>query len=296
MLWLNLVLISATAANKKIQGTAPAAQPLILALCVHTKKQSKSETDMDIEELKESYRIILSKIDNDKYGFIDDKYSGVFLPFHFKAYEQSSPKVMIVGRETAGWNTNNNKNTLRRIIDKNNDGLIDEIIEESFFRYSWHLKNSPNGTIKKRHSSKFQNYYNKVSKELDLSPEGMIYANLFAWDYNKKTPLERPEEELKIIIDISLELLASQISFFEPDYIIFTTGYRRIDPIIKELFNRHFNGYETIRVNPKKIWEFNAANKRCFRIAHPRAQHGHAEFRKEVIEHIKGESKTRENA
>ncbi|MCW7553755.1 hypothetical protein NX722_14165 [Endozoicomonas gorgoniicola] len=224
------------------------------------------------------------------------KYSGVFLPFHFKAYEKSSPKVMIIGRETAGWNTNNNKNKLRRIIDKNNDGLIDEIIEESFFRYSWHLKNSPDGTIKKRHSSKFQHYYNKVSKELDLSPEGMIYANLFAWDYNKKSPLERPEEELKIITGISLELLASQIRFFEPDYIIFATGYRGIDPIIKELFNRHFNGYETIRVNPKKIWEFNAANKKCFRIAHPRAQHGHAEFRKEVIEHIKGESKTRENA
>ncbi|MRI35505.1 hypothetical protein EOPP23_21330 [Endozoicomonas sp. OPT23] len=247
---------------------------------------------MDIETLKENYREILSKINADDYEFIDDKYSGIFLPYNFNAYEQSNPKVMIVGRETAGWNTNNNKNTIQRIIDKNNDGSLNEIIEESLSRYSWHLKDSPNGTIKRKHKSKFQHYYNKVSKELSLSPEGMIYANLFAWDYNKKSPLERPKGELKKIVDISLELLATQIKFFNPEYIIFSTGYRGIDPIIKDLFNLYFDGYETTSINPKKIWQFKTENHKCFRIAHPRAQHGHATFRKEVIDTIRNKSKS----
>lgn len=246
--------------------------------------------DMDIEILKENYHKTLSKVDFDNFNFIEDKYSGVFLPYHFEAYEEANPKIMIVGRETAGWNTNNNKNTLKRIIDKNANNSLNDIIEESLSRYSWHLKNSPDGKIKTKHSSKFKHYYNKVSKELKLSPKSMIYANLFAWDYDKKSPLERPDEELQKIADISLELLATQIKFFNPDYIIFATGYSRIDRLIKKLFEIHFDGHETIRVNPKKIWEFSAANTKCFRIAHPRAQHGHAVFRKEVIEIIKKNS------
>tara|TARA_R110001592_G_scaffold66617_1_gene204533 strand:+ start:8679 stop:9434 length:756 start_codon:yes stop_codon:yes gene_type:complete len=245
---------------------------------------------MNIEILKESYHKTLSKVNSEDFEFIEDKYSGVFLPYYFEEYEEANPKIMIVGRETSGWNTNNNKNTLKRIIDKNANNSLNDIIEESLSRYSWHLRNSPDGKIKTKHSSKFQHYYNKVSKELNISPKSMIYANLFAWDYNKKSPLERSDVELQKITDISLELLATQIKFFKPNYIIFATGYSRVDPLIKKLFEIHFDGHETIRVNPKKIWEFKAANTKCFRIAHPRAQHGHAAYRKEVIEIIKKSS------
>jgi len=239
------------------------------------------------ELLKKEYFEILSEVNSQEYGFENDKYSGVFLPIHFDAYLESNPRIMIVGRETAGWNTNNNKNTLYRITEKNKNNLLNEIIDESIERYSWHLRKSQNGPIKTKHKSHFQRYYFNVSKALDLRPDGMIYANLFAWDYNKKSPLERPDEELSKITDISLRLLSAQIKLFKPEYIIFATGYRNVDPIIKSLFKKHFKGHKSVRINPKKLWEFRAAEATCFRIAHPRAQHGHAVYRKEVIDKIK---------
>ena len=36
-----------------------------------------------------------------------------------------------------------------------------------------------------------------------------------------------------------------------------------------------------------KYWEFEAGNATCFRIAHPRATHGHGDFRDQVIQKIK---------
>ena len=242
---------------------------------------------MEVEELKSQYLKVLSKIDSENFEFTDDKYSGVFLPYHFEEYVNIKPKIMIIGRETAGWNTNNKKNTLKRIVDKNSDGLLSEVIDESFSRYSWHLKTGVSGKNRKKHKSKFQHYYNKVSKELRIPPDAMIYSNLFAWDYDGKSPLTRPETELNKIVDISLELLALQIEFFNPEFLIFATGYSKIDPLIKKLFEVHFDGYKTQSVIPKKKWNFIAANRQCFRIAHPRAQHGHAKYRAEVIDDIK---------
>ena len=76
----------------------------------------------------------------------------------------------------------------------------------------------------------------------------MIYANVFAWDYDKKSPLNRPPAEFEKIKHISIQLLEAQIRYFKPVYIVFATGYR-VDNVIKELFNTHFNGYRTVFVN-----------------------------------------------
>ena len=248
---------------------------------------------MDQDQLISQYHKVLSKINVEQYKFENDKYSGVFLPVAFEAYIDSVPKIMVVGRETAGWNTNNDKNTIKRIINKKDDGLLSDIIEESIKRYSWHFKTKPDGELKTKHRSHFQRYYYRVSKELGLSPDAMIYANLFAWDYDKKSPLNRPKEELSNITNLSLELLSIQIKFFKPDYIIFATGYRCIDPIIKKMFKEHFEEHDTVSVVPKKLWEFRAANATCFRIAHPRAQNGHANFRDEVIDRIRNYSQNK---
>ena len=245
---------------------------------------------MDIEELKQNYHEVLSKINAVDFAFEEDKYSGVFLPFQFEAYKHAKPKVMIIGRETASWNTENNKNTLQRIIDKNAENSLNDIIDEALCRYKWHLKTGPDGELRKKHKSDFQRYYSEVAKKLNLSSDAMIYSNLFAWDYNKKSPLTRPSCELSKIIEISLELLAIQIRFFDPEYIVFATGCRKIDRIIKQLFKVHFNGHTTQYVNPKKLWAFKAAKKQCFRIAHPRALYGHYKFRQQLIEILKNDS------
>jgi hypothetical protein len=127
-----------------------------------------------------------------------------------------------------------------------------------------------------------------LAKELRVNPKSIIYANLFAWDYDKKTPRLRPESELDEITTISQRLLASQITHLKRDFVIFSAGFSGVDSVIKGLFNKYFDGYEnSAQVITRKLWEFKAADATCFRIAHPRATYGHGEFRDMVIQRIK---------
>lgn len=236
--------------------------------------------------LLSKYESILLSLDYSKCDPTNDKYSGVFLPVAFDEYHHASKKIMVIGRETAGWNTNNNKNTLKRILDQG----AKPTVEEATNRYRTHLLDS-NGKNTTKSRSRFKQYYFKIAKELQLDPSALIYGNFFAWDYNKKTPLTRPETELREIKRISIELLAAQIEEFKPDVIIFSTGARKeIDEGITELFDTHFDGCVTNKETfvSKKFWEFKAGGATCFRIAHPRATHGHQTYRKLLIERLKG--------
>lgn len=241
--------------------------------------------------LTKDYERILAGLDSEAFDLASDKYSGVFLPVPFEEYWESSPKVMLVGRETAGWNNNTGKkikNTIRHVIDANNAGTTGEIIEEAVKRYRNHLKYRADGSVVRKSGSRFKQYYFRLARELKINPRALIYANLFAWDYNKKSPKERPEMEFSEVASISNQLLAAQIKHLKPDFIIFAAGYNGIDPVIRSLFNDHFGGYEnTAPIVPKKLWEFRAGGSTCFRIAHPRATQGHGAFRKEVIMRIK---------
>ena len=74
--------------------------------------------------------------------------------------------------------------------------------------------------------------------------------------------------------------------------IIFATGFVGVDQVIRDLIEEHFSGYENGEVISGKYWEFKPvddefSNIECFRIAHPRATHGHREFREKVIQSIK---------
>lgn len=250
-----------------------------------------------MDNLYEEYKSILRGIDRSKFPNLDDqndKYSGVFLPIAFKDYWDSPIKIMLVGRETAGWNTKNNKNKLKRIFDANDVGDICSIVNEATERYKKHL-NGSDGKIKRTSKSHFKRYFLHISKLLLIPPESVIYANIFAWDYNNKSPLLRLNnakdeklvgEEVRIITSISKELLAAQIKLFKPNFIIFATGVNSIDPIIKSLFEEFFDGYQTNAKIPRKLWEFTAAGATCFRIAHPRAMSDHRQYRAKVIERI----------
>jgi hypothetical protein len=243
---------------------------------------------MDKSKLKKKYIEVLKAVTEDVFMIGEDKYSGVFLPFHFEEFENAPHRIMVIGRETAGWNSKNKKNTLSHIIQHNKNNSLEKVIDEAESRYSWHLKDSPNGVLKTKHTSHFQRYYCKIAEELGLKPEAMIYGNLFAWDYNGVSPLTRPESERSKITDISVALLTEQIKFFKPEFIIFATGCTKIDSIIKRLFNESFEGYTTTSVDPKKLWEFKAANALCFRVAHPRAlSQVHIKSRMAVINRIK---------
>ncbi|WP_212749149.1 uracil-DNA glycosylase family protein [Marinobacter shengliensis] len=240
-----------------------------------------------MNSLTTAYERILAGLNPAPFDPKTDKYSGVFLPVPFEPYWNSRPKVMLVGRETAGWNTDNGKNTIHRVIHASDLGGLGQIVKEATGRYLKHLEYRSDGRIKTTSPHRLKQYFFQLARELDVNPEGIFYANLFAWDYNKGTPNKRPSSERAEIISISNQLLATQIKHLNPDFIIFATGYEGIDPIIRLLFNDHFDGYKNTSVVPEKLWEFKAAGSTCFRIAHPRATHGHQEFRGEVISRIK---------
>lgn len=239
--------------------------------------------------LIDEYMRILEGLNSQPFDFSEDHYSGVFLPVPFEEYWESHPRVMLVGRETAGWNTNNGKNTISRIVRANLARETRDIVAEAVDRYRNHLNVKPDGKIVTRSRSSFKQYFFRLAKEFNRNPKSIVYSNLFAWDYKKGSPRQRPEQELAEVVMISSQLLAAQIRNLRPHFIIFATGYEGIDPVIRQLFNKHFDGYvNTAPVIPKKLWEFQAAGATCFRIAHPRATHGHGEFRQEVIERIRG--------
>ncbi|MBN3079748.1 hypothetical protein H4F49_03795 [Pectobacterium polaris] len=236
-----------------------------------------------METLVKAYIQILQGLNIRSFNLQEDKYSGVFLPVPSDEYWRSTVKVMLVGRETAGWNTLNGKNTISRVLGLIPDVTTELVVEEAITRYRKHLT----GTLNLKSRSRFIQYHFRLANELNIAPQAIVYANLLAWDYDRLTPLTRPENEVQEVISASLKLLATQIRYLEPDFIIFASGARRTDYIIKQLLTE-LGGYETSFVISGKLWEFKAGNAICFRIAHPRAMHEeHQMCRGMVIKRIK---------
>ncbi|MDC8444219.1 hypothetical protein JJO83_16230 [Halomonas aquamarina] len=184
-----------------------------------------------MEALLDEYGRILKELKFDSFNHNEDKYSGVFLPVPFDEYWSSSLKVMLVGRETAGWNTDNQKNTIKRVAEFAENNKISDLVQEATGRYKRHLPVSKNGKVITKTRSRFKQYFFRLAKELEVNPESIIYGNLFAWDYNKKSPRTRPKNELKEITEVSKKLLAAQIRCLRPDVIIFATGFVGVDQV-----------------------------------------------------------------
>lgn len=117
-----------------------------------------------MDALISDYTNTLKKLDIKHLSPVEDKYSGVFLPVPFDEYWSSKTKIMLVGRETAGWNTNNGKNTLNRIVRFNEDGNLSEIISESITRYGKHLVISK-GQVVTKSRSRFKQFLFRLAKE-----------------------------------------------------------------------------------------------------------------------------------
>lgn len=236
--------------------------------------------------LLKAYTRILQGLNAQSFDLDKDKYSGVFLPVPFDEYWHSPVKIMLVGRETAGWNTQNDKNKMSRVLGHIPDVTIGQVVEEAVARYRKHLPVQNDSTTNHKSRSRFTQYHFRLARELNIPPQAIVYANLLAWDYDGLTPLTRPDNEVHEVILASLKLLAVQIKHLEPDFIIFASGARRTDYIIKQVLTE-LGGYETSSVIPGKLWEFKVGNTICFRIAHPRAMRGHQKYRDKVIARIK---------
>lgn len=110
-----------------------------------------------MERLLDAYKRILQEVDAQSFNLNEDKYSGVFLPVPFEEYWHSPVKIMLVGRETAGWNTLNGKNTISRVLGLIPDVTIGQVVEEAVDRYRKHLPVQNDGTPTSNHVAASRN-------------------------------------------------------------------------------------------------------------------------------------------
>ncbi|ABA88065.1 hypothetical protein Pcar_0808 [Syntrophotalea carbinolica DSM 2380] len=225
-----------------------------------------------MQELANEYREILKDLDvsfldpHHPSGRREEGLSGLFLTSIPKQYKAAKNKIMIIGRETAGWNVLNRNiqeefTTLSSYIEK---ALTKH---REFFEKQLNIRNSRGQT--------FHNFTRAVAKK--CGKEGIIYSNLFCFDWKKGSPIGCPYFET--IKKFSEQLVKLQIRFFAPDIIIFANGmdsvpYRReFFPIAGDNKVCH-NGrdYSDQGIPNGQLWEFDLFDSiRCFRIHHPSA-------------------------
>lgn len=197
------------------------------------------------------------------------KLSGLFVTAASDSYLRSSARIMIVGRETAGWG----------------NGLSADLAcpERSASAHAYLTHQMQHHRRKVREvgaRSKFFQFYRETSRKVAApadrsSGNAPIWANLFCFDAERTRPDRRNEASAIEIIRLSGELLRIQIEVLQPQLIVFVTG-SSCDRHLKE----HFKDLCDSRVHiPKTIWEFKlprpqgsgeAAHTIAFRTPHPR--------------------------
>lgn len=223
---------------------------------------------MDNKSLSDQYLQILKDLDS---SYLDPQHplgkqlkglSGLFLTSISDTYYLSKHKIMIVGSETAGWNVlkqNEQFTTLESYIERSMHK------HRRFFEAQLDSKN-PRGR-------KFHNFTRSVGNK--CGKDGLIYSNLFCFDWQKDSPIRCPHFE--IIKKYSEALLKIQIRILEPQIIIFANGMTSV-PYRREFFPIHgdnrvcTNGrdFASEGIRNHHLWEFDLyKNIRCFRIHHP---------------------------
>lgn len=228
-----------------------------------------------VSRLNDSYAAILNDFRIEGLSSEDDRFSGVFFTYPSETYENSRFKLMLVGRETAGWNTDNGLGGLNRLQSSVLAGDVSSILREAETRYRKHISSIASGKLR---ASSFCRFFSKLDEDCGEGNKSIVYANLFAWDYKKSYPLDGPDGAADAIRTVSAKLLAAQIELCKPDAIVFATGTKvGADAQIKLTMNDHLGGYTTDKnaLIPKRLWPFTLNSMpatKCYRIAHPRAQ------------------------
>jgi hypothetical protein len=191
--------------------------------------------------------------------------SGLFLTSVPRRFEAAKHKIMIIGSETAGWNVMKPDEEFT---------TLKEYIEKSMSKHQRFFERQLEG--KNRRGFTFHNFVRSIAEK--SGPDGLIYSNLFCFDWKNKSPLHCPCFET--VKRYSERLLKIQIEFFRPDIIIFANGITSV-PYRREFFPiegpgqvcRNGRDYSSDGVPNHHLWEFQAYDRiRCFRIHHPSAR------------------------
>ena len=194
--------------------------------------------------------------------------SGLFVATASESYLRSKARIMIVGRETAGWKGADVVPGTGAQID------VAAYLERQM---AYHRKKV--GTVDA--TSTFFQFYRRVA-QMVAAPDDRhlkdapVWANLFCVDRSRSRPDRPPGPASARILDLSARLLRIQIAVLKPELIVFTTG----SSCDSHLKTRYFDSLLNSEVhNPKRLWEFHIAltddagdpfTVRAFRTPHPR--------------------------
>lgn len=223
------------------------------------------------QRLYESYYNILKNLD---ISYLDKNHptrskelSGIFLASVPENYHHAKNKIMIIGRETKGWGSFDQKSKNYSFTD------LQDFIQKSVMEHQCFLKKQL--SLEKNSQGKcFHNFTREVAAK--CGSDGISYANLFCFSWERNTPTDCSHFE--IIKKYSEKLLKAQIEILNPEIIIFANGLtgKSVE------FRREFFPLE-LCVNQKDydlsqgikrhyLWEFDYENHHCFRVHHPSAR------------------------
>ena len=235
---------------------------------------------MNNSELKAAYVDVLNRIDPAYLQTPELRrggakgLSGLFLPTVNESYRSAKHKVMIIGGETAGWEPLKIPNEKGKYVDYES---VEQYVEASmrkhqdFFAKELRKKKPDRGHT-------FHNFVRHVAGVVDK--DGLIYSNLFCFDWRNASPMKCPEFEF--VKQLSRQLLDDQIRILKPDYIIFANGIssakhrRAFFPVGEGSRCTDARSYPEIAPT-HYLWQFTLDNTICcYRIHHPSARHNTA--------------------
>ena len=212
---------------------------------------------MNNKALKIAYLDLLKDIDTTCFQVpeirktVYGQLSGLFLPSVSESYSNAKNKVMIIGSETAGWEplakTKNSYDSFES---------IDTYVEQSMQKHQRFFKKMlEKGSNDRGHT--FHNFTRVTARA--VGGDGLIYANLFCFDWRKKSPIKYPKFDF--VKDLSGKILDVQIKILQPDYIIFANGIssakqrRELFPVGEDA--RCTNGKNhSEKIASHYLWEF----------------------------------------
>lgn len=224
--------------------------------------------DSTQQTLTRAYRDILSDLPLhwlDRSRTHDDEFaklSGLFLPGTSAAYQQASPRIMVVGRETRRWNVVTGQAPFL---------CLDDYIQRAMAKQQAHLvRYLPDPPDK---GASFFNLLRALAR--DHGRDGIAWANLFSFAWNGKSPMRWAN--FPVLLEMSERLLKAQIEILEPDIVIFANGASSAR--FRQKYFPHkgehsvcskLADYREQGIAIDQLWQFHLNGTiQCYRIQHP---------------------------
>ncbi len=201
------------------------------------------------EDLLDRYAKVVRLDQLRKLADDNERLSGLFVGIATDAYLKSPRKVLLVGKETAGWN--------RGLPHVRNFDTVEAYLQSSMRRHEREFAQPRPG------SKFFQFHRRRTALAGSTDPGSVAWGNLFCCDHAGGSP-KKAKGQFGRISDLSRQLLRVQIDVLQPDVIFFVTGHG---------YDRQLKATVTIRCSkvhrPKKVWEFRVGKAVAFRTSHP---------------------------